>query len=143
MINKETGECFDTEKKIILALDGIEEMNMSELARRTKLSKPWIKQKINTMNHMSILLRRETTYETMIRLNRKNIKIKFSTDRFRKPLTYLVALTILCALFGSIVLKSYEFIAGSLTSSIPVGLGIIYTIFSEKDEKKVFVNITN
>jgi len=142
MINKETGECTNTDKGIILALIDSPDLNMSQLGRKVGKDKAWIKRKTKSLNDLGILKIEDTGYEIKFKLNKDIIKTKFSTDKFLKSLYFIFIVSFFGILTGYF-LFDYNFIFGIIFFAVFMFFKYLYKILVEKEEKMVFVKLVD
>lgn len=142
----ENGKIEGADKKIIIAMMDEEERNKSQVRNKIvdifgkegKVSNRWIGQRLEDLNHIGLIYRRDKGAYSNFKLNTDRIATKYSTDRFKRPLIYLF-LILISSLGVSFYLNEIFFAFGSAWVSMFFLGKYIYQIIRESEEKEYFI----
>ncbi|MHA1971469.1 MAG: hypothetical protein ACTSW1_00670 [Candidatus Hodarchaeales archaeon] len=128
-----------TERQILLILkDG--EINQSMLAEKIGMSNRWISKKLNDLSHRHLVKERERGKynERFVSLVKENVRFKYLSDEFIKPLIPSMIGILFCfILFIKNRLLSLLLI-GSLISFVPHLVWSAFNFLTKKDYIMVF-----
>ena len=135
-------ELTNSRRKLVFFLMGGEKSEYDIRRHLSTVTTTWVNKVLETLNHSGVILNRMSEdNEKMFSLNKENIVIRRTTDKFVFDFFYIIAILIVSFIM-SIFVVSIQFLFGSLFTVILISVFMGYRLFRTPDMKKVFYKKT-